>query len=481
MSTLGNIADLVAMLSFLGVCIVVLRLPPTHPRVGWSFKIGVTAAASLYLFVSLSNVLEHAALIPALDAYEDYAELLFVPLSAYVLYSRWTTDQLGAARRAELLIRSEHELLTVVMDTTPTGILVVDNAGAIGFANDLARQILGLDGPGEHGEDVPDDIGVRERLDLARIVASAPVNKTLEVLERDGEAVYLSVSATPLSLEGPEPSGAVLALQDVTDRVMTERELEEYRQNLEAAIDRRTVELLEVNRQLLEANSAKQDFLANMSHELRTPLNAIIGFTDLMLRELPGPLTDEQQRQLEMVKASGMHLLDLVNDVLDLARIEGGFSAIERASIDLGVHTCGVVESMGALASVRGVALACDATQPLIADTDPDKLGQIVRNLVSNAVKFTDRGGVVSVTVAREGDDAVLMVRDTGIGIASEDQERIFESFQQIDTPERARPQGTGLGLAIVRDLCELLGYRVGVESAPGRGSTFTVRMPLDR
>ena len=272
----------------------------------------------------------------------------------------------------------------------------------------------------------------------------------------------------------------MLVLEDVTERIGIELELEEYRQNLERIIDRRTSELLEVNRELTEAGQARERFLANMSHELRTPLNSIIGFTDLMLAGLPGPLTAEQEKQLGMVKDSSTELLGLVTDVLDLARVQSGHAAVAASRLDLGMHVARLVESMSALARTRGLALECVCPPGTDVTSDPDKIGQIVRNLVANAIKFTDRGGSITVTCGADGEHAFVRVVDTGIGIDEGDHDRIFEAFQQVETPDQARPPGTGLGLAISRQLCGLLGCELTVESRLGEGSTFMLLVPLD-
>lgn len=463
--------DLVALLAFSAAFGAALMIRSQTRGVGASLKYLLLAGFGLYVFVSASNVLEYAGIAPAFDAYEDFAEVLFVPLVAYILYSRSTSEQLIAAENAERRTRREHELLMSVVDTTPAGILVATSAGDVTFANDEARRIMDLR---EAGAD-----NGSGGLDLAFIVRDAPVTGVLRALVHDGVRTWVSVSATPLPREADDAElRAVVVLEDVTDRVQVEDELEHYRRDLEQLVDRRTAELLRVNRELKQANESSQRFLANMSHELRTPLNAIIGFTDLLLRELPGPVTEEQRRQLEMVKQSSTELLGLVDNVLDLARIEAGHGAVVDTEFALAERVCGIVDSMAALAEVRGVGLSCSGDETLWVRSDADKLGQIVRNLVSNAIKFTDHGGSVDVRVAERGDDIVIEVADTGIGIPPEHHDRVFEAFAQVETGDRVRPQGTGLGLAISRELCALLGCQLEMDSVPEEGSTFTVVVP---
>jgi signal transduction histidine kinase len=452
----------------------VIATPARARSMGAALKYLLLAGFGLLLFVAVSNVLEHAGITAALDAYEDYAEVLLVPLVAYILYSRSTAEQLAAAEDAARAVQREHALLMSVVKTTPAGILMADDTGEVLFANDEARRIIELLPVGETSGD-PGPI-----LDLATVVASAPLDGSVYPVETDGDLMWVSVRATPLAVEDSEMRRAVVVLEDVTDRVTTARELDRYRTDLERLVDVRTGELLVVNRELQEANEIRQRFLANMSHELRTPLNSIIGFTDLLLRELPGPVTYEQRKQLGMVKESSAQLLGLVDDILDLARIEAGHSTVVRVTTDLVAHVHSVVESMSPIAEGKDVHLSFESDGPVALTTDPDKLGQIVRNLVSNALKFTDRDGSVTVSLRTLDGHVSLTVADTGIGIAPEDQQRIFEAFQQIDTPDRRKPHGTGLGLAICRELCDLLGYEISVESEPGVGSTFEIIIPRD-
>jgi signal transduction histidine kinase len=467
--------DIVGVITFAGAFIAVLTSRPRPQGIAPELKYLMLVGIGLYLFVCVSNVLEHADVTAVLDPYEDYAEVLFVPLVAYVVYSRSTSEQLLVAEAAELRARHEHSLLMRVVETTPAGILVADDSGQVSLANDEARRIVEMLSPAAGRADAG-----AAPVNLAVIVRSAPFPTTLDAVDHDGEVRWLSVRATPLPTEATDATRAVVVLEDVTDRVLTERELEGYRHDLERLVDRRTAELLEVNRELEDANEARQRFLANMSHELRTPLNSIIGFTDLLLRQLAGPLTEEQRTQLGMVKESSTQLLGLVDDVLDLARVEAGHGVVTLTQVELGARVDEIVASMAVLAEVRGVQLSCDCANGPLVRTDTDKLGQIVRNLVSNAIKFTDPGGAVEVQVTERGDEVLVAVTDTGIGIAEADQARIFEAFQQVETVDRAKPQGTGLGLAICRELCDLLGYRLTLRSAPGVGSTFTLVIPRD-
>ncbi len=239
-------------------------------------------------------------------------------------------------------------------------------------------------------------------------------------------------------------------------------------------------QLEDKSRQLEIASQHKSEFLANMSHELRTPLNAIIGFSDVLLEQMFGPLNEKQADYLRDILDSGRHLLALINDILDLSKIEAGHVELERDTFSLSEVLENGVTMVKERASRHGIALAL-AVDPRLGHiyADERKLKQVVFNLLSNAVKFTPDGGRVTVSARREADAIVVAVHDTGIGIPPAEQARIFEAFQQVRGPGTGPQEGTGLGLALVKRFVELHGGRVGVESAVGVGSTFTVTLPL--
>jgi cell cycle sensor histidine kinase DivJ len=226
------------------------------------------------------------------------------------------------------------------------------------------------------------------------------------------------------------------------------------------------------------ANSGKSRFLANMSHELRTPLNTIMGFSDMMRAKLFGPLPAKYAEYAELIHESGRHLLDLINDVLDMSKIEAERFQLKIESFDAREPVFSALRLMRVQADDAGVALrAVLPSEPMAIEADSRALKQIVLNLVSNALKFTPRGGQVTVTVAPQADALELAVVDTGIGIAAEDLKRLGRPFQQAgDASHRA--QGTGLGLSLVRAFAELHGGRMVIQSALGQGTSVTVRIP---
>ena len=239
-------------------------------------------------------------------------------------------------------------------------------------------------------------------------------------------------------------------------------------------------ELEAANRELGAASRHKSEFLANMSHELRTPLNAVIGFSEVLLQRMFGELNDKQDEYLKDIYASGQHLLSLINDILDLSKIEAGRMELAPAPF----HLPGALENAVTLVKERaarhGIVLRVDV-DPLLGEIvgDERKVKQVVLNLLSNAVKFTPEGGRISLKASRRDGAVEVTVIDTGVGIAREDQAAIFEEFRQVGADETRKQEGTGLGLTLAKKFIELHGGRIWVESELGRGSTFTFTLPV--
>ena len=288
-----------------------------------------------------------------------------------------------------------------------------------------------------------------------------------ENIRKNGERVWVAWTNKPI-FNADGSTAEILSIGvDITQSVHTEQEL------------RRTLTELAVAKEHAEtADRIKSAFLATMSHELRTPLNSIIGFTGILLQELGGPVNDEQAKQLTMVKNSASHLLSLISDVLDISKIEAGQLSVTCAPLDLKSSILKVFQIVRPLADKKGLELVIDVADDVgRACADERRVEQVLLNLFSNAVKFTEQGGI-SARCFREAGNYKITVADTGIGIKSDDIERLFKPFHQIDNGLSRKYEGTGLGLSICRRLAELMGGDVGVKSEYGMGSTFWFTVP---
>jgi len=255
--------------------------------------------------------------------------------------------------------------------------------------------------------------------------------------------------------------------------------LQESYADLERKVEDRTREVEEKSRELELASQHKSEFLANMSHELRTPLNAIIGFSEVLTERMFGDLNEKQEEYLRDILTSGQHLLSLINDILDLSKVEAGRMELEIDVFSLPEALENGLMMIRERASNHGIALSLDVDPALdVVEADERKVKQVIFNLLSNAVKFTPDGGRIDVSAHADGPDVAIAVRDSGIGIAPEDQERLFEEFRQVGAGSR-QAEGTGLGLALSKKFVELHGGSIRVESEVGVGSTFTISLPL--
>jgi len=268
-------------------------------------------------------------------------------------------------------------------------------------------------------------------------------------------------------------------------RDKAEDKLRKHRENLEETVKERTKdleaktgELEQANIKLLEVDQLKSMFIASMSHELRTPLNSIIGFTGIILMGMTGELKEEQKKQLTMVKNSANHLLDLVNDIIDMSKIEAGKAEIKIDELDIARVLKEITDSFQVTVKEKDIKMPIRMPKRLKVISDKRRIQQIVMNLMSNAIKFTDEGEI-EIRVKEENGMVKVSVKDTGPGIKQEDMDRLFKTFSRIHAEGEEYKEGTGLGLHLSRKIADLLGGEISAESEFGKGSTFTFSLPL--
>ncbi|MBJ7409198.1 MAG: HAMP domain-containing histidine kinase [Phenylobacterium sp.] len=361
----------------------------------------------------------------------------------------------GAAQR-DVRRRERAEEVLALLDGQPMLLALVERSG----------RVLHAAGAAIAGQ-TPDHLATRS---LGHLVADEdlPLLATaLHTAARDGKASVYVIPADDgegsleITLRVAGPDRLVAAVRDAHDQALRERRLEAERVTAE------------------QQNAGKSRFLANMSHELRTPLNAIMGFSDIMRQRLFGPLGDRYAEYAELIHESGTHLLELINDVLDMSKIEAERFELSIETFDARDAVSAVLRLMRGQADRSGVNLrGVLPIGPLYADADKRAVKQIALNLISNALKFTPRGGSVTVTVQGAGDMLELVVADTGVGIAQDDLHRLGRPYEQAGDAEQ-RAAGSGLGLSLVRAFARLHGGDMTVESAVGEGTTVTIRMPV--
>jgi len=372
--------------------------------------------------------------------------------------------------------KGAEERFRLVVEASPNAIVLVDSRGLIVMVNRQAEQMFGYERQELLQQPVEKLLPADQReghIDLRRGYQENPEprrmgnNRELFGQHRDGRLIPLEVGLSPLRSGQERWVQAVII--DISERKAAEQRLRDQAE------------------QLVLANRYKSEFLANMSHELRTPLNSILILSDQLRQNSAGNLTAKQAKHADIVHRAGSDLLQLINSVLDLAKVESGRMQVKLEPLNMQEMLAELDSSMRPMAELKGLYLRTqlEPDVPRVVHSDRVRLHQILRNLLSNSLKFTEQGEV-SLTVAYEphgradgGEQLSFIVRDSGIGIAADQHEQIFQAFQQIDGSTSRRFGGTGLGLAITRKLVQALGGDVDLQSTPGLGSSFTVRLPV--
>ena len=372
--------------------------------------------------------------------------------------------------------RAAEERFRLVVEASPNAIVLVDADGRLNMINRQVERIFGYSRDELLGKPadtlLPESArdfraAFRESLSVEPTTPAGTGNREIFGRHRDGHPIPLEVSLSPLRNGSAQLVQAVII--DISERKAAEQRLREQAE------------------QLALANRYKSEFLANMSHELRTPLNSILILSEQLRHNVAGNLTEKQVKHADIVYKAGNDLLQLINDVLDLAKIEAGRVQLKLEPLNIHDLLVELDSSLRPMAEIKGLRLLThlEPGVPKMIHSDRGRLQQILRNLLSNALKFTEHGevelsiGQSMVSLDEQRETLEFVVRDSGIGIDPAQHERIFQAFQQIDGSTSRRFGGTGLGLAITRQLVEVLGGQISLDSAPGRGSRFIVRLPV--
>jgi PAS domain S-box-containing protein len=395
----------------------------------------------------------------------------FAGREAWLAFVRDTSEE----KKTRAALRDSEERYRALFENSLALICIHDLEGRILAVNPAAANRIGAPAERLVGRSIEKLLlpAFRDRfaLYLERIRQEGSSRGTMHVQSAEGDDLVWAYQCIRFDRPGA-PSYVLGHAFDVTDR----RRLESERQVYLERIERQKVDLELRNREVERANRHKSEFLATMSHELRTPLTAIIGFSDLLADGFAGDLNETQANYLGFVRKGSRHLLQLINDVLDMSKIEAGRLDLDPEDLEVEEVVAEVCSTIEPLSAAKRLEVTYQFPDRLIVHADRVRLKQIFFNLLSNAVKFSADAGRVSVVGSRVGRFVCLSVRDEGSGVAPENQEAIFQPFRQV--PTSGRREGTGLGLAIVRRLVEQHGGRIWVESAPGKGSTFAFLVP---
>lgn len=397
-----------------------------------------------------------------------------------------TIQDFAEHERISRIREGEHLRFRELLDAAPDAIIEVDRDGRIVLLNKATEQLFGYPRAELLGQQVEVLIpqGVRKkhrkhRDDYWAQPSRRPMGSGLKLKgqRKNGTHFPVEISLSPVQFEEGFRVSAII--RDVSERHVAEEKLRAVQSAYTAELAAKNREL-EVRNELVErANRLKSEFLSGMSHELRTPLHTIIGFTELLEEQIEGPLNEKQQRFIRHIHRDSQHLLALINDVLDLSKIESGRLELQRAVFPLLESLEETISSVRPRAQAKSIEIETQTPAAIDIYADRLRFKQILYNLLSNAVKFTPEGGRISVEVSVLPACVEVCVADTGIGIPASEHQAVFDKFFQVGQKQAGGSEGTGLGLAITRHLVEQHGGTIRLESEPGKGSRFTFTLPL--
>jgi PAS domain S-box-containing protein len=486
-----------AVVPLLIAAVLLHYAPPHHARIYliWCF-------AETILIVLLGEVLSPTTPISGVAVQVlRVSSLLAIILFALILLGQFSSrlqTMLAQLRDGYATLTAQHSALArlsdqheLILTSVGEGIYGVDAQGMVTFANPAAVRMFGCAIADLLGQCIADGSTDTQPDAAIHLTAAEPIRAVLHdgVRQHSEDDVYWRMDGSrfpveyvcaPIREDGLI-TGAVVLFRDITERRQAQATLEAERATLARRVEERTADLSAANADLARAARLKDEFLASMSHELRTPLNAILGLSEALLEGIYEPLAAVQMKPIRMMEQSGRHLLELINDILDLAKIGAGKMPLDREPVDIHMLCAASLHFIEPQARKRQIRICPNIDLAVrVVDADARHLKQILVNLLSNAVKFTPEGGTVGLDVTASRDDQVVQftVWDTGIGIVQEDMARLFQPFTQLDSRLARQYEGSGLGLALAARMVEMHGGSITVESTVGRGSRFTVSLP---
>jgi PAS domain S-box-containing protein len=432
----------------------------------------------------LATLVNDPAAITELQTYKGWAFVILSTILIFFLLRSYLANQ----RKDHEYIMEQEEKYRLLFDNSLDAIILSSLDGEILAANRSACQIFRKSEEelvGSTRDTVVDMSDPRISAGLEERSRTGRFSGEWTFIRKNGQKFPGEISLA-LYKDGSGRDRSGIIIRDVTERKLAESALQDREMQLrklnnalEQRVAERTAELQAALEKVRETDRLKSVFLTTMSHELRTPLNSIIGFTGVLAQGLAGPINEEQTKQLGMIRQSSRHLLNLINDVLDLSRIEAGQLTVSPSYFDLRLAIDEVfrITMPSAQAKNLGLSVSMDPHIGMIY-SDKRRVEQVLINLVNNAIKFTEKGEI-KVTCSTSGDQLLIAVSDTGIGIDQASITDIFNPFHQVDMGLNRRHEGSGLGLSISKNLMILLGGDIQVQSEPGKGSTFQITIPV--